>query len=203
MQRARCTTALLAAAALCATGCASIEKRFGNPLPFDEFESVETGSHYSLLLETFGPPTRMTALPAGMAFLYEYVRIRERQYGLTLPGELGKLIKAVYASADARIASMVFVFDDEGALLGSDSEVIRTDAGGGFSVSLIFSLGSLTDTADYEESASQLVDWGAGLTRPPLTTLNRSQSLETGESGFELSGTSPATGQHTLELRPR
>lgn len=203
MRRACCVMALLATAVVCATGCASIDRRFGNPLPFEAFESVETASHYSVLLEKFGPPTRMTALPSGMAFLYEYVRIRERQYGLVLPGEVGNLIKAVYASADATTESMIFVFDDEGALLGSDSEITKSDAGGGFSVSLIFTLGSLTDTADYEESARQSVDWGAGLTQPPLTMLNRAQSLETGESGFELSGTSPAAGQHTLEMRPR
>lgn len=201
MRPACCKAALLAASVVLAAGCASLDKRFGNPLPLDEFEAVGTGTHYGVLLERFGPPTRMTDLPAGMAFLYEYVKIDERQYGLILPGELGKWIKAVYATAEATVESMVFVFDERGALLGSDSEITRSDAGGGFSVSLIFSLGSLTDTADYEASAHQSVTWGASLTEPMLTSLNRAQSLETGESGFELSGTSPAAGQHALELR--
>jgi hypothetical protein len=136
-----------------------------------------------------------------MAFQYEYVHIKERQYGLILPGDIGNLIKAVFASADANVQVMHFVFDSDGVLLGADAEEWVADAGSGFSATLIFSAGSLTDTHLYEQSADRALDWGRGLTMPPPISLNARQSLETGVHGMQLSGTTTGVGQHTLELR--
>jgi len=183
------------------SGCASLDKHFGEPLPLAKFDNIEPGSHYSAVLQQFGPPTMMSTIANGMAIQYEYVHIKERQYGLILPGKIGNLIKAVYAFADANIHVMQFVFDGEGTLLGSDAEEWTTDAGSGFSVTLIFSAGSLTDTHLYEQSANRALNWGRGLTMPLLTTLNARQSLDTGANGMQLSGTTPSVGQHTLELR--
>jgi hypothetical protein len=195
--------AALAVVALCGSGCASLEKRFGEPLPLERFAEVETGCHYSTILQRFGPPMRMTALPSGMAFQYEYVRIDERQFGITLPGAIGKWLKAVFASADAKVETMLFIFDDEGVLLGADPETYTADAGAGFSMTLIFSIGSLTDTSDYEASADSAMTWGLGLTDPLLVSLNREQNLDTGANGLQLSGTPDAVGQHTLESGAR
>jgi len=182
-------------------GCAYLEKEFGAPLPLDEFKYVEAGSNYAQVLNEFGPPTRMSALTDGMVFQYEYVKLNERQYGLILPGAIGKWIKAVYASADAAIEVMQFVFDDGGSLRGSGAAAWNADAGGGFSVTLIFSVGSLTDTELYEQFAQRELAWGMALTQPPLQTLNVRQNLSTGANGVQLVGTTTAVGQHTLELQ--
>lgn len=191
----------MALLAVCGSGCASLEKHFGEPLPLDRFEEITPDAHYSQVLQQFGPPMRMTALPSGMAFQYEYVRIDERQFGMTLPGAIGKWLKAVFASADAKVETMLFIFDDEGVLLGADPETFTADAGAGFSMTLIFSIGSLTDTTAYEASADSAMTWGLGLTDPLLVSLNREQNLETGANGLQLSGTPAAVGQHTLESR--
>ena len=200
---ARRVAPLPAMAALLVAGCASLEKQYGDPLSVARFDEIEARAHYSTVLQHLGPPTRLTALAQGMAFQYEYVRIDERQYGLLLPGEIGKWIKAVYGSAEATVDAMVFVFDGGGYLRSADSEVFTADAGGGFSMTLIFSIGSLTDTADYEASADSIVTWGRGLTEPLLLSLNRDQDLETGANGIALPGTPSAVGQHSLELRDR
>jgi hypothetical protein len=195
--------ALLALIAVCGPGCASLEKHLGDPLPLTRFEEIDEGTHYSAVLRHFGPPGKITALPSGMAFQYEYVRIDERQFGVTLPGAIGKWLKAVFASAEATVEAMVFVFDADGVLQGADPEAFTADAGGGFSMTLIFSIGSLTDTAAYEASADHPMNWGLGLTDPLLVSLNRGQDLESGANGLQLSGTPAAAGQHTLELSPR
>lgn len=192
---------LLIAAATLICSCASLEQHLGSPLPLDEVDQIESGSHYSSVLEMFGPPTVMTALPSGMAFQYEYIRLVERQWGLILPGELGKWIKAVYGTADADIQLMTFIFDGEGKLGGADAQQWLADAGAGFSFSLIFSAGALTDTERYTQASAGALKWGSGLIDPPLKTLNAHSNLETGANGFQLTATSPSAGQHALEMQ--
>lgn len=191
----------LIATAWLGSGYAILDQDLGEPLLLDEIESVEAGSHYAEVLDKFGPPTKMSALPDGMVFQYEFIRLVERQYGLILPGEIGKWIKAVYASADATFEVMLFVFDEAGDLRSADAETWSANAGAGFSVTLIFSAGSLTDTQHYEESALRILEWGAALTQPPLNTLNARQNLETGANGVQLTATPTRVGQHSLELR--
>jgi hypothetical protein len=188
--------------ALCVflTGCASLEHDIGTSLDKSALGGVGPGAHYAEVLDKFGPPTKMSALADGMAFVYEHATLTERQYGLILPGELGKWIKAVYASADADIQTFVFVFDEQGNLLSSDSEVWKTEAGAGMSMTLIFSTGSFTDTERYETAPARPLGWGKALTMPPLVTLNARQNLETGQNGIQLTTSPVAVGQHTLEL---
>jgi hypothetical protein len=189
--------------ALCVwlAGCARLEHNIGATLDEAVLERVGAGAYYAEILEELGPPTKMSALPDGMVFVYENARITERQYGLILPGEVGKWIKAVYASADADIETIVFVFDAQGRLSGADAEIWNTDAGAGMSLTLLFSTGSFTDTEQYESSPARSLDWGKALTMPPLVSLNDRQNLETGLNGIQLTTSPEAVGQHTLELQ--
>lgn len=194
------SVALLLATTITSPGCAVLDQHFGSPLPLDQAEQIESGTHYSAVIEIFGPPTTMTALSRGMAFQYEYIHLTEWQWGLILPGELGKWFKAVYGTADADIELMTFVFDDDGKLSAADAEYWVADAGAGFSFSLIFSVGALTDTERYAQASAGALEWGALLTKPPLKTLNARSNLDTGANGFQLTATTPQAGQHTLEL---
>ncbi len=181
-------------------GCAYLELDIDAALPLDSLDAMPKGSHYAEVLEEFGPPTKMSALPDGMVFLYEHIKLVERQYGLILPGDVGKWIKAVYASADADVEVMMLIFDENGLLRGADAQSWSADAGAGMSMTLIFSAGSFTDTEQYEASATRPLAWGKALTMPPLTTLNLEQNLETGANGAQLTTNSRNVGQHTLEL---
>lgn len=200
MQRARFTSLGLVSAAIVLAGCAHLEHDIGEPLAIDSVKSLSAGSHFSEVLDRYGPPTKMSALPDGMVFLYEHVKLTERQYGLILPGEIGKWVKAVYASADADIETLLFIFDDEGRLRAADAETWSADAGAGMSMTLIFSAGSFTDTEAYESSAARSLDWGKALMQPPLVSLNAGQDLESGINGVQLTMNSSGIGQHTLEL---
>jgi hypothetical protein len=192
-----CSIALCA----CLAGCARLEHNIGATLDEAVLERVGAGAYYAEILEELGPPTKMSALQDGMVFVYENARITERQYGLILPGEVGKWIKAVYASADADIETIVFVFDAQGRLSGADAEIWNTDAGAGMSLTLLFSTGSFTDTEQYESSPTRSLDWGKALTMPPLVSLNDRQNLETGLNGIQLTTSPEAVGQHALELQ--
>lgn len=200
MQRARSLFLCLIVAPAVLSGCAHLEHDIGSPLPIDSLDTLPEGSHYAEVLSQFGPPTKLSALPDGMVFLYEHVALTERQYGLILPGEIGKWIKAVYASADAEVEVMVFIFDEKGMLRGADNQAWSADAGAGMSMTLIFSAGSFTDTEQYEKSAARSLEWGKFLTLPPLVVLNDGQNLETGANGVQLTTNSKGIGQHTLEF---
>ena len=195
---ARCCLVVVLAAL---GGCAYLEHDIGASLDTDAISRIGPGSSYAAVLDELGPPTKVSALPGGMAFLYEHVSLVERQYGLILPGEIGKWIKAVYASADADVEAIVFVFDNHGKLLSADDERWGSDAGAGMSLTLIFSAGSFTDTEQYESSPARALDWGSALTKPLPVTLNARQSLESGQNGIQLTTNSEGIGQHTLELK--
>lgn len=181
-------------------GCAHLEHDIGAPLAVDSIRAFSGDSHYAEVLDRYGPPTKLSATPDGMVFLYEHVKITERQYGLILPGEIGKWIKAVYASADADIVTLLFIFDDQGKLRGADAQTWSADAGAGMSMTLIFSAGSFTDTEQYEASAARSLDWGRAQLLPPLVALNSRQDLESGANGIQLTTNSKGIGQHTLEF---
>ena len=200
MQRTRAFLLYLILAPAILVGCAHLEHDIGSTLPTELLDALPDGSHYADVLNRLGPPTKVSALRDGMVFLYEHVTLTERQYGLILPGEIGKWIKAVYASADADVEIMLLIFDEEGNLRGADAQTWSADAGAGMSITLIFSAGSFTDTEQYESSAARALDWGRALTMSPLVTLNSRQNLETGANGVQLTTNSKGIGQHTLEL---
>jgi hypothetical protein len=196
----RAQALLIALIPALSTGCAALQRDLGEPLPLDDISKIASGSHYSSVLDQFGPPSKISALPSGMVLEYEYVHLTERQWGLILPGEIGKWIKAVYANVDAYLEVMLFIVDADGLIRATEAEVWEADAGSGFSVSLIFSAGSLVDTYRYEGAAGRIHSWGMANTRGPFETLNLPQNLETGSNGIELTATPKIVGQHTLEL---
>jgi hypothetical protein len=201
VQRSRFTSWSLVATVAVQAGCAHLEHDIAASLATDRLGDIADGSHYATVLDLLGPPTKLSALPGGMAFLYEHVYLEERQYGLILPGKVGKWIKAVYASADADVDVLLFAFDKDGRLQGADAQSWSADAGAGMSMTLIFSAGSFTDTENYESSPTELLDWGMALTQPLLVTLNARQSLRSGENGLELATSPDGIGQHALELK--
>lgn len=181
-------------------GCTIVDQQMGPPLPLDQIDDVPLRSHYSEVLDRFGPPAKISALADGMVFQYEHVDILESQVGLILPGHIGKLIKGVYASADADAETVVFVFDDDGLLVGSDAEAWIGDAGSSQSITLLVSAESVADTERYEAGFDGILLWGAASTRLPLEALNRASDLENGANGVQLTATPPSVGQHTLSL---
>ena len=122
MRKSFCSLLVVIALAGVGSGCTIVEQQMGPPLPLDQMDDVPLSTHYADVLHRFGPPAKISPLAEGMVFQYEHVDVYERQVGLILPGQIGKLIKGVYASADADAETVVFVFDEDGLLVGSDVE---------------------------------------------------------------------------------
>jgi len=193
---------LVASVLLAATlaGCANIRTDLGAPLAQAAASAWTAPVHYSKVLEAYGPPSKISAIPSGSVFLYEHVEIRERQWGLILPGDISRFFKFVYATSAANTDVAVFVFDDEGMMTGQATENFRSDPGGGFSFTLIFKIKSLSDTDEYTRSQEGIFDWGMAMVQPLPVGLNAAQSLDSGIWGLEVIRVDGMMGQRALEL---
>lgn len=186
--------------AITLNGCARIQKNLGAPLPHEAFAEVESGAHYSRVLQLLGPPARISAVPGGSVFLYENRQLTERQWGLTLPGDIGNLFKFIYAKSDASVDVMIFSFDQRGVLLGKSTERLKSNTGGGMALNFIFKVKALADTSAYTTAQQGILDWGMALAQPLPVVLNSPQSLDSGANGVEVIGMESTVGQKTLEM---
>ena len=194
--------ALVLSALLATTlaGCANIRKDLGAPLDQVEGSAWAAPVHYSAVLEAYGPPSKISAIPSGSVFLYEHVEIQERQWGLILPGKISKFFKMVYATSVADTDVAVFVFDKKGMMTGQGSKRFRSDPGGGFAFTLIFKIKSLSDTDEYTRSQEGILDWGMAMFQPLPVGLNAAQSLDSGSRGLDVIRVDGMMGQRALEL---
>ena len=85
----RITVAIgLAVSCLVAGGCTVIDRKFGDSLPVVEEAGFELGVvRVGDVLEDFGPPAKISALPGGFVFLYEHLEFVEDQIGISIPVE--------------------------------------------------------------------------------------------------------------------
>jgi len=162
-------------------------------------ESIHVGE----ILDQLGPPHKISALPGGFVFLYEYYAPQGWQAGGRLPvqeAEFFKWVRADLGAGFARRQVLVLLFDDTGMLTQKKRlQEEREDIGVGAKLSLLSGSGNPIDTIDADMTGGPN-QWGASLLMPLGKALNRGQNLETGQSGVEQVGTTTNVGQHTLEL---
>ena len=178
-------------------GCSRLETEYGRPIPEDMTWLEEGQSDLHTVVHTLGPPTKIGALPDGAAFLYEHLRTRELQIGISLAHKWLSYFKLVGASADLDHTSLLLVFDEDGRLRSTGRGERTVGLGGGSGIQVIYSVVSLVDTSDYGNFAPQN-RWGRGLLEPLPMTLNAAQDMDTGQAGLEQTGTPSGAGQHTL-----
>jgi hypothetical protein len=181
-------------------GCTVIHNRIDSPLQFDKNSFTRDQTHISTVLENFGPPAKMSALGKGVVFLYEYTLITERQLGITFRYGLLSLIKFSHASAKADRKTLLLLFDEKGMLTSYAAQAFTEKVGSGIGASFVYSVVSLVDTSSLAEEPA-VFHWGTSLLKPLPETLNVHHSLESGQNGLELKGTTKSVGQHSLEMR--
>lgn len=160
------------------------------------------GTHYSTVLDAWGPPSKISAIPSGSLFLYQHARTYERQYGLILPGQISRFFKFVYATSQANIDVAALAFDRHGLLMARATHEFVGDPGGGFAFTLIFKFKSLSDTNRFIRTQMGLLEWGMALTHSLPVALNAAQSLDSGANGMDVIPIDGLMGQQTLELTP-
>jgi hypothetical protein len=186
---------------LCALqGCTILHTQIDNPLQFSQDDFNKHQTHISTVLERLGPPAKMSALGNGMAFLYEYTLITERQIAVTIRYGALSLLKFSYAKAGADRQTLLLVFDDKGVLTSYALQDLTEKVGSGVGASFVYSVKSLVDTSHLEEEPA-VFHWGTSLFRSLPEALNAHHSLESGQHGLERTGTTKNVGQHSLEMR--
>ncbi len=193
---------VLTFAMLC-TGCSMLYTKVGKPISAEGLVMEPGDTRYEEVLDDLGPPNRMSSLPGGFAFMYEYLLFREMQIGISGPQQfhLLSLLKLTVADINLRHEILLLHFNSEGVLISSAQTASSENLGMGGSVQPIVSLQSVVDTSEYEDDAVMEMNWGSALLRPLPEVLNMPQSLSSGAAGMERSGTTAKVGQHTLEMR--
>jgi hypothetical protein len=188
---------------LVSTGCSSIRTEVGRPLPEPPSQLAEGTTRVETVVHELGPPHGVSSLPEGFAFLYEYSRVSEFQFGLSLKFIRLPYFKVIKADSKLSEAAWLFTFDEQGVLRAQGSAAWREKLGGGGALQLIISVLSLTDTTAFRREPDPLT-WGRGnLQRPPVT-LNSAQDLRLGSNGLQQRIAPVFVGQATLEMtRPK
>lgn len=189
--------------AMLCSGCSMLYTRIGSPVSTEGLVMEPGETRYEEVLNDLGPPSRMSSVSDGFAFLYEYLVFREMQIGISGPPQfdLLSLLKITVADVNLRHDVLLLHFDSEGVLICSAQTASSEDLGMGGSVQPIVALKSVVDTSEYEDDALMEINWGSALLRPLPEVLNLPQSLSSGAAGMERSGTTAKVGQHTLEMR--
>lgn len=186
-----------------AAGCTIQQLTMGSMLEPADIALDAESIHFSKVLEQLGPPHKMSDLPGGFVFLYEYYAPQGWQAGGRLPfqeADFLSWLRADLGAGFARRQALVLLFDDTGMLTQKQHlRDEREDSGAGVKLSFLLGSGNLIDTVDVDRTVGPH-QWGASLLMPLDKALNRAQNLETGQCGVEQFGTSTKVGQHTLEF---
>ena len=191
----------LTSLALAATGCSHLTSDVGRPLP-DKPASLTVGeSRLHDVLQTVGPPSKISAAAGGFAMLYEYNGVDEKQLGLNMSLPVLRWFKFVGARSWLDHRSWVLTFDTNDVLRGWGEERWRTVLGTGGGAQILVTVSSLVDSSQVRRPAPQH-EWGKGCLVPLPKALNYAQSMDIGSFGFEQTLAPTAVGQRTLEMTP-
>lgn len=201
-RRKAVAVALVLLASYATAGCSILSKRFGEPIPVADADLRERVTTVAQAVNALGPPIRMTALPGGMAMLYEYLDGRERQIGINLTFIGLDWFKFAFGRGAASRQALLLVFDEAGILMAQDFHAWTEDMGSGFGMQLFVTVLPTVDTRHLWVAPEQH-HWGQlALERLPVT-LNAGQSVVSGTHGLEMRGSPSAVGQRSLEMEQK
>jgi hypothetical protein len=181
------------------SGCSQFRTELGKPLSVHKGAFVEGETSVQTIIHELGPPNQVSALPDGVAFLYDHTQIAENQIGVSVNVAVLRFLKFVKARSYVDQDILLLTFDDEGRLRGVGAHHWKEDLGGGTAVQLIFSAISLSDASAFRRP-SDTHSWGAAWLRPLPSALNSGQTLRSGAHGLQLRSAPSYAGQQTLEM---
>ncbi|HET6593171.1 MAG TPA: hypothetical protein VFG48_09680 [Xanthomonadales bacterium] len=194
--------ALLVLASLASTGCTTIGRRVGAPISEPTADLEEGITRVSDVVDLFGPPARLSALPDGLAMLYEYIDATEKQLGINL--ELIGLdwFKLAFGRGAADRQALLLVFDQDGILQAREYKAWRENIGRGLGFQIFFVAMPTVDSKHLWEAPEQF-GWGRQALDPLTVALNAGSSVTSGTHGIEMRGTPDSVGQRTLEAQKK
>jgi hypothetical protein len=172
------------------------------PIPAPTADLEEGVTRVSDVVDLLGPPARMSALPDGLAMLYEYIDASERQLGINL--ELIGLdwFKLAFGRGAADRQALLLVFDQDGTLRAREYKAWHENIGRGLGFQIFFVAMPTVDSKHLWESPEQFT-WGRQALDPLTVALNVGSSVTSGSHGIEMRGTPDSVGQRTLEAQKK
>ena len=150
--------------------------------------TIQHNTSYADVLVALGPPAKVTALPAGFAFLYESTQVLQRGIALSF-----YFIRASVTKGDRVLDAYVVVFDERGRVVGHEQMTKAVP------LSVTFALTIPTGGPPRALTASAPQHrWGMSMLNPLPQTLNAANDVDAGMYGLEQRGTPLAVGQRTL-----
>lgn len=182
-------------------GCSHLTSKVGRPLPPKPANLVVGISTVSNVLDTIGPPSRISAAAGGFAMLYEYNGVDEKQLGISLSLPVLRWFKFVGAKSWLEHQSWLLTFDTNGVVLSWGEEQWRKVLGKGGGAQVLVTVSSLVDSSQVRRPAPQH-DWGRSCLVALPKGLNSAQSLDNGSFGLEQTLAPTTVGQRALEMTP-
>jgi hypothetical protein len=173
---------------LLVSSCTRTHIRNDKEIDIAKTRTIQHDTPYADVLDTLGPPTKLTALPSGFAFLYESTQALLRSLSLSI-----YFIKASVTKGDRVLDTYVVLFDERGLVVGHEQITKSVPLSLTFSVSI--------PTAGPPKALTVLAPqhrWGMSLLQPLPKTLNAANDVDAGLYGLEQRGTPIAIGQRTL-----
>jgi hypothetical protein len=173
---------------LCVSSCTRTYIRNDKDLDVARTHTIQHDTPYADVLATLGPPTKLTALPSGFAFLYESSQAVLRSLSLSV-----YFIKVSVTKGDRVLDTYVVLFDERGLVVGHEQITKSLPLSLAFAVTL--------PTGGPPKALTILApqhQWGMSLLKPLPKTLNAANDLDAGMYGLEQRGTPSAVGQRTL-----
>lgn len=182
---------ILAALAMMLEACTVSTTEVAGPSEFPPDAIERHVSNYKDVLNAFGPPAKLSAIPEGFIFLYEGVRSREKKIAISI-----KSFSLGFARGDGEFSATVFIFDPKGTLIGAAQDHREQDLGLSFAIGV--KSASAINQDVYLVPATQH-RWGMSMLRQLPRTLNAANDLDSGIAGLEQTATPSIVGQRTLE----
>jgi hypothetical protein len=189
----------LLAAGLLLTGCSSLRTEMGQPLPMPPKAFTKGQTRADAVMRDLGPPNRVSRLPDGFAFLYEYSLMCEIQLGIRINVPVLQWFKFIKAWNHLEQENLLLTFDEHGVLRSIGAAKWDESLGGGGGVQFLFTVMTFSDIARFLRPGDAH-EWGKMLLQPPPVALNSAQSLRSGEHGLQQRIAPDYVGQHTLEM---
>lgn len=192
----------LAGIALLLASCSTLNLEVGEGVDRGRVEAFEVGrTRRAEVLAALGPPTEIASHAGGVAFLYQKVRLKERQLGLGLD-DVGRLVglpwlalvKLSFGRSSAHHDAALLVFDSESVLRGASHLTWDESFGRGASLQFLFAVQQVVDAGTLRADPPALV-WGRGALDPLPRSLNQA-----GSADLELRGTGVKAGQESVEM---
>ena len=184
--------------ALLLTGCTQWRYELGTRVSPDVLPENRPDFTLAEVLAKLGPPLRMSAAGEGYVLAWEFWKIREDTFGLSLGAMGADILSVDWGKAHMHGEFLLVTFDRQHQMTGRAFSRWSNDAGGGQAVQPLVALVSLVDVDDMVDNLPQH-KWGSGLLRPLPQAVNAQSRPDTGQNGVQRRGTPDGVGQRSLE----